>query len=56
MFWFTINQKHRRLLVQVAFEGLPCSNILTDNEFVIASKVAGDTKSCGRVEVLAEVL
>ena len=52
----TINQKHYRLLVQVALEAFPFANVLTDNQFVVASEVAGDAKPRGRMEVFAKVL
>ncbi len=56
LFRLTIDEENRRLLVQVAFEGFPSANVLTDNKFVLASEVAGYAKPRGRMEVFAKVL
>ena len=51
-----IEQKHSGFFVQVALEAFPSSNILADNQFVFAGKIAGHTEARGGVEVLAKVL
>ena len=48
-----VNQKHRRLLIQISLEAFPFPDALADDELVLAGEVAGDTDARGRVEVLA---
>lgn len=54
--YFTINQKHRWFLIQIAFEAFPLADALADDLFVVASDVGGDAEHRVGMQVFAEVL